>query len=218
MANVLLINPNTHQALTDKAVNEARSVAHSSWDIQGFTPHLGVLAIESEDDADISTKACLSELGDDPGHWDGVIVACYSAHPLVEQLQSIWQRPVVGIMQASWWAAKRMGLTPSIVTSSAGWIPDLQRNLTHAGYDGSVRSIQSSVTAIVEHPAQASSALEKVVAEESRTDVAICLGCAAMSGLEKTFVAGDVPVIDGVKAAVQYLAEELSKGSGRVAL
>lgn len=216
MANILLINPNTHELLTDKVVNEARSVAHPSWNIQGFTPRSGVLAIENEDDAVISTKACLSELGDDPGQWDGVIVACYSAHPLVEQLQSIWQRPVVGIMQASWWAAKKIGLTPSVVTSSAGWIPNLQRDLMLAGYGGSVRSIQSGVTAIVEYPAQASLALEKVVAEERRTDVAICLGCAAMSGLEKRLVTRGVPMIDGVKAAVQYLAEELSNGPGRV--
>ncbi|MDA8194824.1 MAG: aspartate/glutamate racemase family protein [Thermaerobacter sp.] len=221
MANILLINPNTNQALTDTVVKEALSVAHPSFNIQGFTPRTGLPAIDSEDDAAISAEACWGELGDNPGPWDGVIVACYSVHPLVERLQTTWQRPVVGIMQASWWAAQRLGLTPYIVTSSESWVSQLQRDLIGAGLAGRVSSIDRGVTAIVDDPVQAARALQKVLDEEKRGDVAICLGCAAMSGLETILSPLDVPVIDGVKAAVEYLRVVLGVGpldSGRVAL
>ena len=52
---------------------------------------------------------------------DGFLVACYSAHPLVESLRENTSRPVVGIFQASIFWALSLGGRFGIITTTRRW-------------------------------------------------------------------------------------------------
>lgn len=213
---ILVINPNTNKALTEEIVNQATKSVSKDTIIEGFSPIQGPLSITCEKDEKYSEKYCLEELGNCLEKVDGIVIACYSDHSLIKTLRSKINTPVVGIMEASLTFADQLGKSPLIVTSGSSWIPTLSNYLSLTNRRGIVRAIDLEADELF---SLRDSLAEKIYIQVqdflSSNNYALCLGCSAMTGIEK-LVQKNVswPVVDGVKAAVM-MTKNLIKVSNR---
>ncbi|KAI9881317.1 MAG: hypothetical protein M1823_006668, partial [Watsoniomyces obsoletus] len=124
---ILLINPNSTRSMTDAMLVHARPSLPSGIELTGYTaPYPAPTAIESVTDAIMSTEAVLRDLakyaasnGETVQNFDGMIVACYSKHPLIDALREGYDVPVIGIMEASLYTARMLGGRFGIVATGS---------------------------------------------------------------------------------------------------
>lgn len=235
---ILVVNPNSSQSITD-------GIKASLKDQEGIEfmtgPPTSPAAINNEDEAQLSAEACLPvilERMKQPDPPLGVLVACYSDHPLVPRLKQEVAQPtgfhVLGIFEASIAAALdaiKSGEKFGIVTTGKDWEPILTEGVFNyfesaedAEPDSFAGVIGTGLGVLELHDGDAGNvqtlmaqAAKELVAKQA---AAICLGCAGMSGLEKTVEDavndGDakkkVAVIDGVKHGVEQLVKLIHEG------
>ncbi|KAF9244518.1 Asp/Glu/hydantoin racemase [Melanogaster broomeanus] len=210
---VLIINPNSTSEMTD-GLRQA-PVPQPDIEYHFFTNPDGPPSIDDEDTCHASAESCMKALLDDQANgvdltqYGGFVVACYSLHPLVNKLKAETGKPAVGIFEASVTtclhlidASQKFG----IVSTGNNWETLLTEGVAeilgapHA--DGGTRFAGVGTTGLT------ASALHKATHEEAQQLMkdatkrllrdqrnqgdnrnlvgAICLGCAAMTGLQKT--------------------------------
>ena len=102
--SVLIINPNTSTHMTDALKPIIRDLAYTDIDFEYFTAPespdatvtgpdgskiSGIASINSGEDSSRSALYCLPHLKPLVSKYDGFLVACYSAHPLVGMLKEL---------------------------------------------------------------------------------------------------------------------------------
>ncbi|RYP74119.1 hypothetical protein DL771_003177 [Monosporascus sp. 5C6A] len=108
---ILVLNPNSSQSMTDgmrAAINDPDLGLPYSTEIHAYTaPPAAPTSINDAADIARSTEVVLADLqsedrspGERPSAYDGILVACYSVHPLVRELRSSGCA-VTGIFEAS---------------------------------------------------------------------------------------------------------------------
>lgn len=206
---LLVINPNTSKEMTERIRSTAEDAAGGMAEIEAVIPPAGPESIESQFEEIVSAYAVLEMLQSSVSEYDGIIVACYSHHPVTGALRELQEAPVMGIMEASIYQALPLGHRYSIVTTAARWQPMLEEGVRLLGLAERCASIRSSGLAVLDLERLPQAEIVSRLCEEARLAViedgaeVICLGCAGMAGLEESIRdAVDVPVIDGVRAAV----------------
>ncbi|RYP79550.1 hypothetical protein DL769_002914 [Monosporascus sp. CRB-8-3] len=108
---ILVLNPNSSQSMTDgmrAAINDPDVDLPYSTEIHAYTaPPAAPASINDAADIARSTEVVLADLQSEdrvpserPSAYDGILVACYSVHPLVRELRGS-RRAVTGIFEAS---------------------------------------------------------------------------------------------------------------------
>lgn len=209
---VLLINPNTSESFTQRIENIAKKFAHAGTEIITRTATSGPASIESIYDEVLSCQGTIEAYLQLHDKVDGIVIACYSNHPAIAALREITDVPVLGIAEASMYMACMLGHKFSIVTTNVEWEPLLWDAVRHYGLAercASVRSTGMPVLALESaEPAEIFAKIKEASLDAINHDGAevICLGCAGMSGLDKTLEAElHVPVLDGVVCALKLL-------------
>ena len=206
MTSIAVVNCNTTVAMTDAIAAQARRTAAPGTTILGVTPSWGVESAEGWYDSFLSAAAVLDTITTLPADIDGIVMAGFGEHGR-EGAREIASVPVIDITEAAVHAAMPLGRRYGVVTTldrAAGLIED---SLLTAGLLAHCAGITGTGLGVLE-----------LESEPERTAVAfidaarrliergaevICLGCAGMAGLEATVRAAlDVPVVDGVAAAV----------------
>jgi Asp/Glu/hydantoin racemase len=157
--------------------------------------------------------------------FDGFLVACYSAHPLITMLREITDKPVIGIFEASVYHALsllpgdgRLGDKFGIVTTGKAWEELLSQAVEALlGGKGRFAGVESTGLDADQLHTVPKEELDRRMKEATKRLVqtcevgVVCLGCAGMVGM-KEFVeqsakqAGrPVRVVDGVEAGVAVL-------------
>ncbi|TDL16941.1 hypothetical protein BD410DRAFT_754926 [Rickenella mellea] len=105
---ILIVNPNSSQSMTDALRPVVEGLGYTSYSY--FTAPDGPVSINSTADIEESTSASLAALQSLLPTHSAVLIACYSAHPLVPALRH-WlanhadpeqrRKPVLGIFEAS---------------------------------------------------------------------------------------------------------------------
>nr|POF21043.1 uncharacterized protein c1f7.10 [Quercus suber] len=197
-----------------------------------FTAPLGVPSINNENDAAVSTVACLPALLSKLHEYDGFLVCCYSHHPLVSQLraevENIGGRQVVtGIFEASVAIClQSIDFTSrfGIVSTGQQWEYILGEAVTELfGSSVSTRYAGTATTGLNAEELHTTSENEvhsrMMVATQqllSKGASAICLGCAGMAGMEAAVRQGCVEyhgqtkgnmikIVDGVVSGIIFL-------------
>ncbi|WVQ82955.1 hypothetical protein IAT38_005091 [Cryptococcus sp. DSM 104549] len=238
---ILYINPNSTLHFTQETITYLTGRLPNDVAIEFYTgPVSAPPSIDGTHDGILSTAAILQDLQlagrehDAPSKFElserysGIVVACFSAHPLVPALKEILSHfaikpPVVGILESSVLAALQLGSTFGIATTGVQW---------EALFDEAVRSIgiaESRYTgtkgtgfnAISLHGDGPSSALHSASVElVARGAKVIVLGCAGMAPMRASLQASisketkqSIPVIDGVQAGI-----DLAIGFARMGL
>lgn len=210
---ILVVNVNTTESMTQLIAAQAREVAAPETEIVAATPTFGPASVESILQSHLSAIGVLDRVLAERSHFDAVILAGFGELGR-EALQEALAVPVVDITDAAAHFAAMLGRSFSVITTVDRAVPSIEDRLILNGLRSrcaSIRSVNIDVLALESDP----QATELAIVEQSRKAVdrdraeVICLGCAGMSGLaEAVSVNVGVPVVDGVTAAVK-IAESL---------
>lgn len=209
---ILIVNPNTTAAMTEKIGAAARTAASPGTDIVAVNPADGPVSIEGYYDEAFSTPGLLAEIA--KGEAVGVaahIIACFDDTGL-EAARSLAKAPVIGIGEAAFHLASLIAYRFSVVTTLSRSIAAIETNLIKYGLAGRCAKVRACEVPVLALDDPASNASAQISSEielakyEDRAE-AIVLGCAGMADLAARLAERhNLPVIDGVSCAVK-LAE-----------
>ncbi|KAF2770824.1 hypothetical protein EJ03DRAFT_388615 [Teratosphaeria nubilosa] len=231
--SILIINPNTSQGMTEALKPLVNGPGLDKTHFEYFTAPSGVPSINNEHDAALSSQACLPSLEPLLHNHDAFLICCYSQHPLVSQLRTRLhatgqtQGIVTGILEASISTCLQL-LNPhekfGIVSTGAQWSDILDSAMANLlGVRGSSRYAGTETTGLNANELHATAkeeverrmkgAAKRVLGKGAK---AICLGCAGMSGMDRTVreacmeVLGveegaRIRIVDGVVAGALFL-------------
>lgn len=211
---ILLCNPNATEFMTSACLEMVRPTLPPDVSVDGFTaPKPAPSAIEGNFDNIMSAAAAARAVIPLATQYDAFLVACYSDHALVKVLREELYQPVVGIMEASLFAARTLGGRFGIIATSRRSKFTLQDSVKHYGLDSfcaGVRDCNLGVLELESKPEKEVLGIMCQVGKQLVDDGAdvLTLGCAGMTNMKAAVeeaVGGDVQVIDGVVAGVQHL-------------
>lgn len=215
---ILIINPNTTEAMTNDIAKAARLVSLPDTVIVARNPKTGPASIQGPEDGDAALPGLRHVFSDammEEIDFDAVIVACFDDTG-VEELKLRSPIPVIGIGEAAFHVACLLGGTFSTVTTLPISVPIIEANIARYGFQARSSKVRASNVPVLSVGTETAAA----IAEEAKIALAedgcstIVLGCAGMADLAPTMSRElDVPVIDGVAAAVS-LCETLARLKG----
>jgi allantoin racemase len=212
---LLLINPNTSQAMTDGIAAAAREVAAAGTEIVARCASFGPLSIEGhfEDAFAAAGVAEQAHLAAGEG-FDATVIACFG-DPGLDAAREALTGPVLGIAEAAFHAASFVATGFSVVTTMTRTCVIAERLVQRYGFERTCRGIHGTDIPVLalETCGEDTVALIEAAARQAMAQdrsEAIVLGCAGMAALcaELQRRLG-VPVIDGVAVAVKF-AESLA--------
>ncbi|MBB1160252.1 MULTISPECIES: aspartate/glutamate racemase family protein [Amycolatopsis] len=208
---ILVTNCNTTEAMTKEIETGARAAASPGTEIVALTPKWGPESAEGWLDSFLSAAAVLDLLRTTGETFDAVVLAGFGEHGR-EGARELLDVPVVDITEAAAHLAGLLGRRYGVVTTLDRTCGLIEDSLHSAGVDRNCVAVVGTGLSVLElrDEERTESALltAGLRARDAGAEVLV-LGCAGMTGLDRTMSAMlDVPVIDGVAAAVR-LAESL---------
>ncbi|KAH6620433.1 Asp/Glu/Hydantoin racemase-domain-containing protein [Boeremia exigua] len=219
---ILLCNPNSTAAMTRACVDMVLPTLSSNVVLVGCTAlPPAPSAIEGKFDDVMSAAVAVQGILQHAGQFDAFLVASYSDHALIAMLREELTQPVVGIFEASLFAAQTLGSRFGVLCSGARaryTLEDSVRSSGFAGFCVGVRSCEIGVLGLQERPRDEVMRVVGQVGKELVADGAdvVLLGFAGMADLKAAVeeaVGEDVQVIDGVVAGVHHLIGLCRMGS-----
>ncbi|MDQ8728681.1 aspartate/glutamate racemase family protein [Bradyrhizobium sp. LHD-71] len=186
---ILLINPNTTGAITDRMGAYVDEVAGTTATFVPVTGRFGARYISSRAAAAIAAHAALEALAEHVDGCDAVYLACFG-DPGLAALKEVSPVPVVGMAEAACVEAARGGRRFAIVTGGVLWKPMLTEFVATLGLSrelAAIRTIAPTGDQIASDPEAALSLLADACMACAREDGAevVILGGAALAGLAR---------------------------------
>ncbi len=218
MTHLLLINPNTTEAMTTLMLREARKTVRADTVLTAVSGRFGARYVASRAAYAIAGHAALDAYAehdaDGTAGCDAVVLACFG-DPALLALKEIACQPVVGMAEASCLTAAALGGRFAIVTGGERWGPMLTEFVAALGLTERLATIQTVAPTGADIARDPKGSLALLVAActaavtEHGADTVI-LGGAGLAGLAGQ-IADQVPVplIDSLIAAVR-MAEQLA--------
>jgi allantoin racemase len=211
---VLLVNPNTSQAVTDRIMVTARSVASADTELLGVTATSGAAYIATRAEAVIGARAALELLAEHYSGYDAAVIAAFG-DPGLGGARELLPIPVVGLAGAALHTACMLGQRFAIVSFASALGPWYRECVEFHGLEGrlaAVRLLDSAfrdITTVQEEKEDLIVELCCATAKEDGADVAILAG-APLAGLAARVARRvPIPLVDCVAAAVRQ-AEALA--------
>jgi len=209
---ILIVNPNSSSPITEALQVSTSCPPGCTLDFFTGPTDSAPPSIDDEQTSEQSHRACLPLLDVLVKDFDGIVIACYSVHPLVQSLKrSHPDKSIVGILEASVIHALLLGKRFGIVTTGEAWERVLAAGVASFRFVGVASTglgVNELHSAGVNEVAQRMGDASKTLVERG-ADV-ICLGCAGMSGMDMTVRSATrgspVVVVDGVQAGVELIA------------
>lgn len=204
--SVILINPNSTEAMTESAVEAARLSA-PDLKFEGWTSTAGPVVIEGAKDGDLAIPPLMDLVREASLKGPAaIIIACFDDTGLT-QAQQVANCPVIGIGQASFTFAGLMSGQTAVITTVADAVPVISANILDQGHAKNISRVEAAHVPVLMLSNDPSSALERFVhaAHQLPDDMRnIILGCSAAVSIRDDFAKQVVPyVIDGVTAAAR---------------
>ena len=204
-AKILIVNPNTTASMTATIAAAARAVAAPGTEISAVTSSMGPASIEGFYDEAFAVPGLIAALLAAPDADTGII-ACFDDTGL-DAARSIAPFPVVGICEAALVTAGQLAKRIAVITTLPRSIVPLEELVRRYGFAERAR-VTACHVAVLDLDKPGSGAVPKLEAEIAdaldRGAEAVVLGCAGMAELAAALSQKfDVPVIDGVAAAVK---------------
>ena len=215
--NIVVINPNTTAAMTQRIASTAKAVAQASTNIIALNPRAGPASIEGYADEAMAVPHMLEAMFAAQANHPaiaGYVIACFDDTGL-DAARCVLDAPVVGIGEAACHMASLVAARFSVVTTLARSVSPIEHNLARYGLASRCARVRAADVAVLDLEDAASDAYLQISNEiraalkDDRAE-AIVLGCAGMTDLAARLSREHgVPVIDGVGAAVK-LVESLA--------
>lgn len=208
---IVVTNCNTTRAMTEEIVRGARDAASPGTAITGLTPAWGPESAEGWLDSYLSAAAVLDTLRRHEEPYDAVVMAGFGEHGR-EGARELLDVPVVDITEAAAHLACLLGRRYGVVTTLDRARGQIEDSLHTAGVAQNCAAVVGTGLGVLDLGDSEVTVRAFLAAAERARDAGaevLVLGCAGMTGLqEKVGAALDMPVVDGVAAAVR-LAESL---------
>ena len=212
---IVIVNPNTTQAMTQTIAAAARQAASAATEIVAVQPSSGPASIEGVYDGALAVPGVIEEIlrAEASGATDAYVIACFDDTGL-DAARSAAIAPVVGIGEAAFHVASLVSNRFTVITTLARSVPIIERNLANTGLAARcarVRATDIPVLALDDPASNARARISDMIDAAIRDEGAdgIVLGCAGMANLAADLSAAHrLPVIEGVSAATR-LAESL---------
>ena len=210
---ILLLNPNTTTAMTDRMRAAGQSVAAAGTELVALTAPRGVPYIATRAEAQIGGAIVLEMPAEHHRTADAAIIAAFG-DPGLLGARELFDIPVIGMAEAAMLSACMLGRRFSIVTFAQAlgpWYEECVAMHGLAGRCASIRMLDSAIRSVPDVQEEKEAllvdlAISAVVEDEA--DV-IILGGGPLAGLAaKVADRIPVPVVDQMQAAVK-LAEAL---------
>ncbi|MGY3437403.1 MULTISPECIES: aspartate/glutamate racemase family protein [unclassified Marinovum] len=208
---ILLINPNTTEALTKLLTDAARSVLPPDATLDSVTAPVGVPYISTRTEAMVGGMSVLEILAEHHGNYDAAIVAAFG-DPGIGAARELYDIPVVGLAEAGMLTACMLGGRFSIVTFAQALGPWYRECVDWHGLGGrcaSIRMLDGSFKSISDVQGEKADLLVDLALraiDQDGADVIVLAG-APLSGLAP--LVRDripVPVVDCAQAALRQAA------------
>ncbi len=209
----LVINPNTSEFVTERAVTAARAATTGDAVIDGVTGTFGAPIINSEADLAIGAYSAL-ELAAHHAHGYEAIGLAVSFDCGLQAIREIVDVPVVGLAEASVREALKLGGRFAVVSFAKRTQPlylKLMRQYADPSRIAAVECLPALPASVLKDSNALKLQVAKIVADVTRNSKcdSVVLLATAFAGLTVDLEL-DVPVIDCVTAMVTTLEECLS--------
>jgi allantoin racemase len=209
---LLVVNPNTTQAVTESLAGRVRAVVGAAVDIEAITARFGAAYIASEASCAIAAHAALEACHahcETHGRPDAIIVGCFG-DPGVFALRESFTVPVVGLAEAAMREAARHGRY-AIVTGGAAWRPmllRLARTLELSDRLTNVAIVAPTGAELAADRERAIATLGEACVRAAAGSDAVVLGGAGLAGMAEEIALAttprlSIPLIDSVDAAAR---------------
>lgn len=224
---LLLLNPNTTDAVTTQLMTAAQAAAAPDVEIIGLTATTGVPYISTRTEEAIAAVATLELLAHHHQAYDGAIIAAFG-DPGLLAAKELFDFPVVGLAEASMLSACALGRRFGIVTFAhalGDWYEDSVRRDRLQDRCAGIRALDEPFAAITDVQREKQDKLVALAIESVEQDGAdvVILAGAPLAGLAAA-VADRVPVplvdccmaaVVQLEAAVRLRPRKAMVGSGR---
>jgi allantoin racemase len=211
--NILLINPNTSDSVSDLIRAEAERSAAPGTHIEVLTAPCGVAYIETRFEALIGAYAVAEVAAANHERFDAVIVAAFG-DPGLAGMREVLPCPVTGLTEAALASASLLGQRFSIVAISQRIRAWYRETVQQIGLDGRLASIRAldepldDIGNVQGNQGERLITLAERCVDEDGADVIVLAG-APLAGLARSLRGKlPVPVVEGVSSAVRH-AESL---------
>lgn len=215
---LLVINPNTTEAMTTRLVAEAARFAGAHWQVRGATARFGEPVIASRAAFAIAAHAALDAYAASTAAYgtpDAVLLGCFG-DPGLAALREVAGVPVVGLAQAAIDAARTRRF--AIVTAGAAWRAMLQEVVLLAGAAAQLVDVfvlEGTGLDVAKAPAAFEARVRaQCEAAAARGAEVVILGGAGFAGMAAAQPAGAVPLIDCIAAATQAAVRACATSDG----
>ncbi len=205
---ILLLNPNTTTAVTDRLMSTAQKVVSVGTTLVPVTATRGVPYIATRAEAQIGGAIALEMLAENHGRVDAAIIAAFG-DPGLLGARELFDIPVVGMGEAAMLTACMLGRRFAIVTFAMALAPWYQESVDILNLTARCAGIRmldgtfKSITGVQEEKEDLLVELSLRTIAETDADV-IIFGGAPLAGLaEKVRDRIPVPVVDQMQAAVK---------------
>jgi|ADGO01.1.fsa_nt_gi allantoin racemase len=217
---LLLINPNTTQAVTDRILAVAQEHAAPDTELVGVTGRFGAAYVASRSSYAIAGHAALDAWAKaDDGTFDAVVLSCFG-DPGLDALREICSVPVLGMAESSMHLAAELGQRFGIVTGGERWGPMLREFAASRGLGGQLATVETVAPTggdIARDPEGSLKLLSDAcnAAAKAGADHVILAGAGLAGLVPRIQDSVPVPLIDSVVAVIQ-MAERIA-AAGRPA-
>lgn len=210
---ILLLNPNTTSAITDRLCQAADEVAAPGTVLVPLTAPRGVPYIATRAEAQIGGAVALEMLAEEHRNADAAIIAAFG-DPGLLAARELFDIPVIGMAEAAMLAACMLGRSFAVVTFASELGPWYRECVEMHGLSGRCAGIRMldgafrSISEVQEEKEDLLVDLANRAVVDLEADVVILAG-APLAGLARKVKSRiPVPVVDQVQAAVK-LAESV---------
>ncbi|GAC1343755.1 MAG: aspartate/glutamate racemase family protein [Acetobacteraceae bacterium] len=210
---LLLANPNTSVAITERIAAVARAAVSPGTTIVAVTAAAGVPYIASRAEAVIGARAVLELFAEHAGDADAAVIAAF-ADPGLGAARELLSIPVVGMAEAAMLTACMLGRRFAIVTFTPAleaWYQEAVDQNGLAGRCSGIHCLAEPFADVVGVARETAARLVALCAEAVAAGADVCiLGGAPLAGLAAEIAPNvAVPLVDGVAAAARQ-AETLA--------
>lgn len=222
MRKLLLINPNTSEAVSVLLQRHAQLAAGSRAAVHTVTARFGAPYIACEASYAVAGHAVLdawaAAVASREAAMDAILIGCFG-DPGLMALRDCSGVPVTGLAEGAFFEAAKTGRF-AIVTGGLRWKPMLERLADNLGFGAmlaGIHTVTQSGAELARDPIAAQALLQDAcLACVARFGVeSIILGGAGLAGMARKIQPGvPIPVIDSVDAGVRH-ALDLPPASGQ---
>ncbi len=208
---LLIINPNTSLGVTARIREAANAVSLPGDSFTTTCPDFGPELIVTQHDAEKAARGVLAKVQNDTSIRDGIVLASFGNTGASAVRKICRDTPVIGIAEAAFAEARKIGGPFGIVTFGAELVPSLLAEAEAEGLTDALASVSHLGQSDFGDAATVQQRFHKelfdqCLAMQERGVRSIVMGGGPLAGFAQT-VSGAlrIPVIDGTQAAISQL-------------